>query len=445
MAGILAFKTLAPNPRGRRWGTWFRGVDRCLKLLEAAGIRPFRKRAIHAARSWMTTRLADSDGLGAIFPPIVFSIIALDCLGGEGDRERLDAQFEHLLDLVVEDPADETARVQPCKSPVWDTALTTRALSRCGDQELHAEEIAAAVERSCQWLLDHEVRQPGDWSASVEAEPSGWFFEHRNPFYPDVDDTAMVLLALSEAGHQVDLPKRVATRIAAALDRGCRWIGQMQNHDGGWGAFDRDNDAALLCHVPFADHNAMIDPSSPDLAGRVIEALVACGMRPGTPTLDRAVRYLRQTQHPDGSWYGRWGVNYVYGTWQALVGLAAAGIRPQDPAIRRGGDWLLAHQQPCGAWGESVDSYRDPRAKGVGEPTASQTAWAVLGLMAAGHASHAATRAAIRWLVDTQQPDGTWAEPQFTGTGFPLVFYLRYHMYPTYFPLLALTAWLGRD
>jgi squalene-hopene/tetraprenyl-beta-curcumene cyclase len=227
----------------------------------------------------------------------------------------------------------------------------------------------------------------------------------------------------------------------AAMNRAMNWVLAMQNRDGGWGAFDRDNDHEFLCHVPFADHNAMIDPSTPDLAGRVLEMLGKLGRTVGDPVVDRTLAYIRANQEADGSWFGRWGVNYIYGTWQVLVGLAAVGVAKDDPAMIRGANWLLAYQQPCGGWGESPDTYARPHLRGQGAPTASQTAWAMLGLLAAGHARSNAVARAAKYLVDTQCEDGTWHETEFTGTGFPQVFYLRYHYYPIYFPLLALGEW----
>jgi squalene-hopene/tetraprenyl-beta-curcumene cyclase len=231
--------------------------------------------------------------------------------------------------------------------------------------------------------------------------------------------------------------------VTAATERGVAWMLAMQNRDGGWGAFDKDNDAEFLCHVPFADHNAMIDPSTPDLTARVLESLGSQGHRVGQSAVNHAVQYLRETQQADGSWYGRWGVNYIYGTWQVLAGLAAVGVRPDDPMVVAGAQWLLVHQQPDGAWGESPDSYRDPHRRAQGSPTASQTAWAVLGLISAGRANDPATARGVRWLIDTQNGDGSWDEEEFTGTGFPLVFYLRYHDYPNYFPLMAIARWRG--
>jgi squalene-hopene/tetraprenyl-beta-curcumene cyclase len=230
-------------------------------------------------------------------------------------------------------------------------------------------------------------------------------------------------------------------RVAAAIERATAWLEGLQNSDGGWGAFDRDNNMELLCKVPFADHNAMIDPSSPDLAGRVLEAFGKVGLRIGHPAVDRACEYLRREQEADGSWYGRWGVNYIYGTWQAIEGLRSVGVTADDPAVVAGAEWLADRQQPDGGWGESPASYADPSVAGRGDPTASQTAWAVAGLVAAGRHESAQARRGAQWLVDRQEADGTWEEAEFTGTGFPRVFYLRYHYYPIYFPLMALSRW----
>ncbi len=259
------------------------------------------------------------------------------------------------------------------------------------------------------------------------AEPSGALPPH-------------LRLTDDESGAE-DLQAARIERSATAIERGLCWMLAMQNDDGGWGAFDRNNNREFLCHVPFADHNAMIDPSTPDLTARVLEALGALGRRVGDKAVDRAIKYIRSEQLPDGSWFGRWGVNYIYGTWQVLTGLVAVGVPQDDPVVAAGANWLLAHQQAGGGWGESPDSYEFPHLCGQGTPTASQTAWAVLGLLAAGLEEHPAVARGVRFLVQQQNDDGTWDEPEFTGTGFPRVFYLRYHYYPIYFPLLALAQW----
>jgi squalene-hopene/tetraprenyl-beta-curcumene cyclase len=435
------------NERG--WFSWeqfFRQADQALKWLEARKWRPLRKRGLAAAERWMTTRFAHSDGLGAIFPPIIWSIVALKCLGYADDSAEVRYNFDQLEALTIEQK--HTARLQPCRSPVWDTAIALRSLAAAG-----ALAEGAAADSAVDWLLDREVTRRGDWAASVRAAPAGWFFEYHNEFYPDVDDTAMVMIALAEqeaaARGQEPGDRRQETEgrpaatarrrgLIGACTRARQWLLAMQNRDGGWGAFDKDNDAEFLCRVPFADHNAMIDPSTPDLTGRTIEALAMWGAKGNEPAIARAVAYLRRTQERDGAWFGRWGVNYLYGTWQALVGLAAAGVPASDPAMKRGVNFLLTHQHASGGWGESADSYEQPELRGQGPPTASQTAWALLGLLSAGLAGHKSVQRGLYYLLDTQRPDGGWDELEFTGTGFPRVFYLRYHYYPIYFPLLAL-------
>ncbi|MEX0676716.1 MAG: terpene cyclase/mutase family protein [Pirellulales bacterium] len=441
------------------WDRFFRSLDRALKFFHRRGWTPLRRRALARAEKWVVERFAGSDGLGAIFPPMIWSVIALKCLGYADDSPEMKYCRQHLDALVIEE--HDTARLQPCKSPVWDTAITLRALSAGGLEPSHQ-----AARRAVDWLLEREVRRRGDWSKTVSAEPAGWSFEYANEFYPDVDDTAMVLMALagqvesagpgtlpadlrlvdhSSAASSNEARRRIAVvdSLAAASRRALAWVMALQNRDGGWGAFDRNNDHEFLCHVPFADHNAMIDPSTPDLTGRVLEALGRLGRRVGDPAVDRAAAYIRRSQQADGSWFGRWGVNYIYGTWQAIVGLSEVGVAADDPAIVRGANWLLAHQQPSGGWGESPDSYAQPHRRGQGPTTASQTAWALMGLVAAGHGQRAAVSRGIAYLVHKQRDDGTWHEAEFTGTGFPQVFYLRYHYYPIYFPLLALSQWLA--
>ena len=441
------------------WDGFFRRLDRVLKWVERRRLTPLRSRAVKTAETWMIDRFADSDGLGAIFPPMIWSIVALKCLGYADDSVHVRYCHEQLEELMIVE--GDAVRLQPCKSPVWDTAIALRALAASG--------LAAydgAVARAVDWLLAKEVGGPGDWAKTVRAEPGGWFFEHRNEHYPDLDDTAMVLMALDQqfrvdnasekslppslqlvaetkagTSHEARRHVRRLDKVAPAVDRGRRWMLAMQNHDGGWGAFDKNNDRQFLCHVPFADHNAMIDPSTPDMTGRVLESLGRLGWKVGQGPVDRAVAYLRRAQEPNGSWIGRWGVNYVYGTWQSLAGLAQVDLPRDDSAVIAGANWLLSYQQSSGGWGESPDSYAEPSLRGRGPVTASQTSWALLGLMAAGLHQHPAVARGIRYLLTTQQGDGTWDETQFTGTGFPQVFYLRYHLYPIYFPLMALSAW----
>jgi squalene-hopene/tetraprenyl-beta-curcumene cyclase len=442
------------------WDHFFRSIDSAWKWCRRRGFLPFRRRAIAAAKKWMLERFQESDGLGAIYPPIIWSYLALKCLGYADDSPEVLYCQKQLEDLVIEDPENGNARLQPCKSPVWDTAITLRALSLGGLQPK-----MPPMRKAVAWLLRQQISRLGDWSQTVDVEPGGWCFEHANAFYPDADDTAMVLMALHAQLHvqpdrHASLPPELRLISADAEDgandeeivlsldqtmqaiqRGMHWLLAMQNDDGGWGAFDRNNNRDFLCYIPFADHNAMIDPSTPDLTGRVLEALGALGLRLGAPAVDQAVDYVRRAQEADGSWFGRWGVNYIYGTWQAITGLTAVGVPADDPAIVSGVNWLLAHQQAGGAWGESPDSYEHPHLRGQGPATASQTAWAVMGLIAAGLERHPAVTKAIRYLTLMQEEEGTWDEAEFTGTGFPRVFYLRYHYYPIYFPLLAMSQW----
>ena len=441
----------APLPGGKSggWSRFFLGIDRMLKGCEALGLEPLRSRAVAECRRWMLERFDESDGLGAIFPPIVWSIVALRAMGCEDDSPEVQECWRQLAGLI-EHEDDGTTRLEPCRSPVWDTALSLRALSdahraACRNGDAAAlRGSAARLDAAVDWLLEREVRTSGDWTHRVAAvPPSGWCFEYANRFYPDVDDTAMVVIALGtwrEALAGVADAGRLA-HAAAAIERARQWLEAMQNTDGGWGAFDRNNDFELLCKVPFADHNAMIDPSSPDLAGRVLEAFGRIGLRVGHPAVDRAIAYLRSVQEADGSWYGRWGVNYIYGAWQAIEGLRAVGVPVEDRAVAAAADWLAHHQQDCGGWGETPASYADRSLAGSGEPTASQTAWAVAGLVAAGRHDSREARRGVQWLVSRQATGGTWEEREFTGTGFPKVFYLRYHYYPVYFPLMALSRW----
>ncbi len=418
---------LWPAEPSRRWLSWpnfFLGTDWLYKCLEPF-LGPIRRYALKRAAAWMRQHLEDSDGLGAIFPPMIYTVVALRCLGVREDDPDMVWALKQLDDLMIEE--GDTIRLQPCFSPVWDTAMTLAALADSDDGQGRA-----AIARGVDWLLECDIRQPGDWSlANPGLEPGGWCFEYRNRFYPDIDDTAMVLIGLAKNG-RAD---------AAAAGRALRWLLGMQNRDGGWAAFDRDIDHEVLTKVPFADHNAMLDPSCPDITARILEALGHFGCGLDHPQVQKAIAYLRKTQEKAGCWFGRWGVNYIYGTWQVLLGLKQIGFDMSDPMVRRAVGWLQQVQQPSGAWGESCRSYDDPSQAGQGAPTASQTAWAVMGLMAAGEADSTAVRAGIEYLLATQQPDGGWHEEAFTGTGFPKVFYLKYHLYSLYFPLMALARY----
>ncbi|WP_165225098.1 squalene--hopene cyclase [Aquisphaera insulae] len=407
------------------WSSFFLAGDRLLKLVDRVLPGRWRRRGVKAAHDWMLDHFRNSDGLGAIFPPMVYAILALDCLGYGADAPEVVQAWKDLNDLRI-DEGDRT-RWQPCVSPVWDTAIATIAVS---DADLGDE---AALARAGEWLLDREIRKAGDWQVRRPGiEPSGWPFEYRNEFYPDIDDSAMVVMALLRS------PEADSPPIQAAIRRAATWLLAMQNRDGGWAAFDADIDNEVLTKVPFADHNAMLDPSCADITARVIEMLGHLGHRAEHPSIARGLEYLWRTQEPEGCWYGRWGVNYVYGTWQVLQGLAAIDFPTDHPAVVRAADWLESVQQDCGGWGEGCDSYDDPSRKGQGVPTASQTAWAVLGLIAAGREGGDPARRGIRFLLETQAADGSWDEVPYTGTGFPRVFYLKYHLYRIYFPLMAI-------
>lgn len=420
------------------WKGAFVLLDRVFKLIDRWAPSSWRKPGIAAAHRWMLDHFENSDGLGAIFPPMVYSVVALDCLGYAADSPVMQWALDRLSDLCIEE--NDSVRVQPCVSPIWDTAITMIAAADAGLPTYHPSLLRAA-----RWLLEREVRRGGDWTARLpRIEPGGWHFQFQNERYPDVDDTAMVLLALSRTSIARETEVREATR------RGVDWLLAMQNRDGGWAAFDVDITNQILTKVPFADHNAMLDPSCADITARVIELLGQLGRRSDHPAIARALQYLFSSQEPEGCWYGRWGVNYIYGTWQVLQGLAAIGHPVTDPAVERAADWLESVQQECGGWGESCLSYDDPSWMGKGNPTASQTAWAVLGLIAAGRSGSESVRTGIDYLIETQRADGSWDEPEFTGTGFPRVFYLKYHLYRINFPLMALAryraaAGIGRD
>ncbi len=421
--------------KARLWGGVFRLVNAANRGLEALGLRPFRRRALAACEAWILPRLERSDGLGAIFPPILNTLIALKSLGYPIDHPVIRSQMRELEALEIEE--GDTLRLQPCKSPVWDTALALDALLATGLEAGHP-----ALERAARWLLAREVRRPGDRQVIDPSTPvGGWYFEYANEFYPDCDDTAEVLKSLSRLrlhDPRHDLERR------EAVARGIAWMRAMQNRDGGWGAFDRGCDKEILTYIPFADHNAMIDPSTSDVTARAIEAFRGTGVDAGAPELRRAAEFLRRQQEADGSWYGRWGCNYLYGTWLALQGLRAAGEAPNGDRCARAAVWIRGCQNADGGWGELPLSYDDPGRKGEGPSTAAQTAWALLGLFAAGDFASAAVRRGVDHLLRRQREDGSWHDEHWTGTGFPRVFYLRYHGYAIYFPLHALAVYEAR-
>jgi squalene-hopene/tetraprenyl-beta-curcumene cyclase len=417
------------------WSLFFRALDRVHKIFEAAHLVPLRRRAVRLCEQWVVERLEKSDGLGAIFPPIVNTIIALRSLGYPEDHPTVVGQIRELEKLELEE--EETLRVQPCFSPVWDTALSLTALAE-------SEEPAdrGHLHRAVEWLLDHEVGVPGDWRVrNPEGPVGGWYFEYANEFYPDCDDTAQILTALSK----IDSPGgETGWRLEAATKRALGWLLSMQNRDGGWASFDKGCNKEYLTYIPFADHNAMIDPSTTDITARALEALARHGHDLSTPEVRRAVDFVRRDQEADGSWYGRWGCNYLYGTWLALCGLEAVGEDLSQEYIRRAAGWIRSCQNPDGGWGELPDSYQDAAKKGQGPSTAAQTAWAIMGLIAAGDVETEAVGRGVDYLLSTQHPDGGWTDAWWTGTGFPEVFYLNYHYYAIYFPLLALETYKSR-
>jgi squalene-hopene/tetraprenyl-beta-curcumene cyclase len=410
------------------WTSFFLAWDKMLKGAEGKGPHFIRAWALRLAENWILEHLQESDGLGAIFPGIVNTILAMKCLGYHGQDARLRAQLKNLEGLEIDH--GDMLEMQPCLSPVWDTAITTIALAESGLDPAHPALVRAAA-----WLLSKEVRRSGDWRYTNNTGPiGGWAFEHHNAFYPDVDDTAMVMLAL----RHIALDESLALGREKACLRGLHWLLSMQSPNGGWAAFDKNNTKVILTKIPFADHNAMIDPPTPDLTARVLEILGHIGYDMSYPCVRAAVDFLKQEQLADGSWFGRWGVNYIYGTWQVLRGLAAIGYDMKEAWVQRGADWLASVQLPDGGWGETCRTYDDPSLKGTGPSTPSQTAWALQGLMAAGRSDSNAVKAGVEHLLVTQREDGLWDETEFTGTGFPKVFYLEYTLYRNYFPLMAL-------
>ncbi|MGC9329532.1 MAG: squalene--hopene cyclase, partial [Candidatus Hinthialibacter sp.] len=420
------------NEYDSKWFTWknfFLISDRLVKLWERTKLLPLRKLALKRIERWILEHANPqlTDGVGAIFPPMVYNQIAFRCLGYDPNSPFLQETRRQLDRLMIEE--DDAIRLQPCFSPIWDTGIALYSLTEAGLNASHS-----SINKACEWLIHKECRHLGDWKANIRrpVEPAGWYFEFNNSFYPDVDDTAMVAMALHQAGNGEAMPS-----IRRAID----WILAMQNKDGGWAAFDRTQHRPILEAIPFADHNAMQDPSCPDITGRVLESLGHHGYRPYHEPIQKALRYLKSHQKPDGCWFGRWGVNYIYGTWEVLCGLKNAGVDMHESWVQKAGQWLKSIQKPDGSFGESADSY-EFHAYAEGPSTASQTAWAAMGMMAIYGSNDPAAAKAIQWLVDTQNDAGKWDEPYHTGSGFPRVFYLRYHLYSLYFPIMALGRYL---
>jgi squalene-hopene/tetraprenyl-beta-curcumene cyclase len=424
---------LAPDPEKISLRNFFLWLDRLHKLAEWFAqhhLHPFRKRALKKCEQWMIERFEGSDGLAAIFPAMLNSLIALKALGYPDDHPQVVRAARELKKLEHETEND--VRVEPCCSPVWDTAIVTVCLRESGVPADHPKLKLAAG-----WLMDREIRFRGDWHHKnpVDVEPSGWVFEYANQWNPDVDDTAMVLLALRQIA--TDHPEKRDE----CFQRGLKWMMTFQCKDGGWASFDKDCNKNILEKVPFADHNAMLDPECVDITARILELLGYENWPTDHPQIREALDYIQSQQEEDGSWYGRWGVNYIYGTWQVLRGMGALKLDMNADWLQRGRAWLESVQLEDGGWGERCNTYDDPVFKGQGPSTASQTAWAVMGLCAFGDPETPALKRGIEYLARTQNADGSWTEHETTGTGFPKVYYLKYDMYRNAWPLLALATY----
>ncbi len=420
----------APAPAElNAWGRFFRGLDRALHVYERHPLRSLRRRSLALAAEWVVRR-QEADGCwGGIQPPWVYSMMALHLLGYPLDHPVMRRGLEGLDTFALE--SDGMRRFEACQSPVWDTALALVALRDAG---FSREE--PFMRRAAEWLLGEEVRVRGDWAVRrPELPPGGWAFEFENDNYPDLDDTAEVVMAL----RAVDLPQ--PQRVESAVERAVRWSFGMQCSDGGWAAFDVDNTRTLCNELPFCDFGEVIDPPSADVTAHVVEMLALEGCS-GDARVRRAVEWLRREQEADGSWFGRWGANHLYGTGAVVPALVEAGVPPEDPALQRAVRWLESCQNDDGGWGEHLDSYADASRRGRGESTPSQTAWALLALLAAG-AGESVERG-VQWLVERQRPDGGWDEEPFTGTGFPNDFYIKYHLYSLHFPVMALGRFVER-
>jgi squalene-hopene/tetraprenyl-beta-curcumene cyclase len=424
---------LAPDPDRLSWRNFFLWLDRLHKFAEwfaESGIHPFRRRALRKAEQWMLERFEGSDGLAAIFPAMLNSLIALKALGYPDDHPQVVRAALELKKLQHE--TKDSVRIEPCFSPVWDSAIVAICLQESGIPADHR-----ALRKCGDWLVNREIRIRGDWQHKnpAKVEPSGWVFEFNNQWNPDVDDTAMVLLALRK------IPTRDPQKRDECFRRALNWMMTFQCKDGGWASFDKDCTKNILEKVPFADHNAMLDPECADITARILELLGYEGWKTDHPQVKEALEFIRTHQEADGSWYGRWGVNYIYGTWQVLRGLRALGIDMNQPWLLKARDWLESVQHEDGGWGERCNTYDDPVFKGQGPSTASQSAWAIMGLCAFDDPDRPSLQRGIDYLVRTQNPDGSWTELETTGTGFPRVYYLKYDIYRNSWPLLAMATY----
>jgi squalene-hopene/tetraprenyl-beta-curcumene cyclase len=402
-------------------------LDQCVRHIDRLIPKAMRRAATRRAEAWILERLNGEDGLGAIFPAMVNALEAMILLGYPRNDERVVTARRALEKLLVVGPS--SGYCQPCVSPIWDTGLAVLAL-----QEEGGSAAAVAAERALSWLQAQQILDgPADWQVSRPAlAPGGWAFQFGNSFYPDLDDTAVIIWGMCQS--------QVSGRYTESINRALTWLAGMQCRNGGFAAFDVDNTHYNLNLIPFADHGALLDPPTSDVTARVVTAFAVSGRPEDRPALQRAIEFLRKEQEPDGSWFGRWGTNYVYGTWSVLVAFANARVGHDDEAVRRGVKWLQERQNADGGWGESNDSYSQAQ-RGPMASTAYQTAWALLALIASGEASSDAVRSGIDYLLRTQQADGLWGDPSFTAPGFPRVFYLKYHGYCAYFPLWALAAY----
>ncbi len=429
--------------QSKAWFAMFAMIDALLRVVEPAFPKGLRRRAIDRAVAFVRERLNGESGLGAIFPAMANAVMMFDALGWPADHPDVATARRAIDKLVIDSKTDDgsgEAYCQPCVSPIWDTALASHALLEAGDPA----SFDAAV-RGLRWLKSRQILDVrGDWiEQRPDVRPGGWAFQYDNPHYPDLDDTAAVVLAMDRAAR---LEGHALGEFDDAIERAVEWTLGLQSGNGGWGAFDADNTREYLNNIPFADHGALLDPPTEDVTARCVGMLAQLGRARSDPThgvaMERGLRFLRREQRPDGSWYGRWGMNYIYGTWSVLSGLHAAGVAHEATEMRRAVAWLLSIQNADGGWGEQTDSYELEAQRHVAGPsTASQTAWALLGLMAAGEAQHHAVAHGVDWLMRTQGADGLWPEVHFTATGFPRVFYLRYHGYPKFFPLWALARY----